>query len=212
MIADTLTSIEKLIWMGQLKEYVHKETQCMNGRFDRDRLESPGSPPNITRRVNVISLYMSGGGGSRSARQACLHEVIDESRVDPAGGNTIRGVHERCVTSQTSGRGCSIVVPGAVSKHALSNVLIWEEDEIQRSVYYVSKIMRGAETSYPLMEKLVYALIMPAQKLKPYIEAHLVEVISDQPLRQILENPCRSGRIVMVECTHGSEKEIPEST
>ncbi|GAA0151687.1 hypothetical protein LIER_37336 [Lithospermum erythrorhizon] len=72
--------------------------------------------------------------------------------------------------------------------------------------------MRGAETSYPLMEKLVYALIMPAQKLKPYIEAHLVEVISDQPLRQILENPCRSGRIVMVECTHGSEKEIPEST
>ncbi|GAA0186064.1 hypothetical protein LIER_33352 [Lithospermum erythrorhizon] len=35
-----------------------------------------------------------------------------------------------------------------------------------------------------------------ARKLKPYFDAHPVEVIMDQPLRQILENPNQSGRIV----------------
>ncbi|GAA0144495.1 hypothetical protein LIER_04927 [Lithospermum erythrorhizon] len=35
-----------------------------------------------------------------------------------------------------------------------------------------------------------------ARKLKPYFEAQQVEVITDQSLRQILENPRRSGRIV----------------
>ncbi|GAA0183275.1 hypothetical protein LIER_30714 [Lithospermum erythrorhizon] len=94
--------------------------------------------------------------------------------------------------------------------------------------------MRGAETWYPLMEKVAFALIVAVQKLKPYIEAHQVEVITYQPLRQILENPRRSGRIVkwaieltefdprynprtnikpqalaefMVECTHGKVEE-----
>ncbi|GAA0187357.1 hypothetical protein LIER_34645 [Lithospermum erythrorhizon] len=49
-------------------------------------------------------------------------------------------------------------------------------------------IMRGAETRYPLTEKLVYALIVADRKLKPYFEAHQVEVVTDLPLRHILEN------------------------
>ncbi|GAA0144969.1 hypothetical protein LIER_36046 [Lithospermum erythrorhizon] len=70
----------------------------------------------------------------------------------------------------------------AVSKSALSSVLIREEENVQRTVYNVNRVMRGAETRSPLVEKLVYALIVATRKLKPYIEAHLVEVITDQPL------------------------------
>ncbi|GAA0145477.1 hypothetical protein LIER_05660 [Lithospermum erythrorhizon] len=91
--------------------------------------------------------------------------------------------------------------------------------------------MRGGETRYPVTEKLVYALIVDAWKLKPYFEAHLIEVVMDQPLRKILENPSRYGRIMkwvidlstlhykpsksikaptladfMVECTHGPDE------
>ncbi|GAA0185275.1 hypothetical protein LIER_32563 [Lithospermum erythrorhizon] len=59
--------------------------------------------------------------------------------------------------------------------------------------------MRGAETRYPLTEKLVYSLIVAARKIKPYSEAYPIEVVTDQPLRQILEKPNRSERIVKLE-------------
>ncbi|GAA0175758.1 hypothetical protein LIER_28872 [Lithospermum erythrorhizon] len=84
----------------------------------------------------------------------------------------------------------------AVFEPTLSSILIREEEKVQSPVYYVSRVKRGAEARYPLTENLVFYLIVAVRKLKPYFEAHPVEVITDKPLRQILENPSRSGRIV----------------
>ncbi|GAA0163036.1 hypothetical protein LIER_19007 [Lithospermum erythrorhizon] len=44
-------------------------------------------------------------------------------------------------------------------------VLIREEDRVQKPVYYVSRVMRGVETRYPLTEKLVYAFTVEVRKL-----------------------------------------------
>ena len=51
---------------------------------------------------------------------------------------------------------------------AVSAVLIREEDRIQKSVYYVSKVLMRAETRYLKIEKLAYALFIAAlpKKLK----------------------------------------------
>ncbi|XP_077215904.1 uncharacterized protein LOC143850547 [Tasmannia lanceolata] len=54
----------------------------------------------------------------------------------------------------------------------------------------------GAETRYQRVEKLVYALIMAARKLRPYFQAHTIKVLTGQPLRQILHRPDTSGRLV----------------
>ncbi|GAA0148975.1 hypothetical protein LIER_36837 [Lithospermum erythrorhizon] len=70
---------------------------------------------------------------------------------------------------------------------ALSSVLVREEKKVPRPVYYVSRVMRGAEMRYRLTERLVYALIVAAGKLKPYFEAYPMEVVTDQPLRKILK-------------------------
>ncbi|GAA0148977.1 hypothetical protein LIER_36838 [Lithospermum erythrorhizon] len=75
----------------------------------------------------------------------------------------------------------------AVSESALSSVLVREEKKVPRPVYYVSRVMRGAEMRYRLTERLVYALIVAAGKLKPYFEAYPMEVVTDQPLRKILK-------------------------
>jgi len=56
----------------------------------------------------------------------------------------------------------------AVMVHAISVVLLREEDRIQRLVYYVSKRLPGAERSYPKLEKLVYTLLIASRKLRPY--------------------------------------------
>ena len=53
----------------------------------------------------------------------------------------------------------------------------------------MSKRLLDAETRYSNMEKLVYALILASRKLRPYFEAHKVEVRSSYPLRQILHKP-----------------------
>ncbi|XP_031127679.1 uncharacterized protein LOC116029776 [Ipomoea triloba] len=83
----------------------------------------------------------------------------------------------------------------AVSERALSSVLVREE-RTQHPVYYVSKLLRGAETRYTPLEKMAYALVTTARKLVPYFQAHPKEVLTDQPLAGILRNPMSSGRMM----------------
>ena len=56
----------------------------------------------------------------------------------------------------------------AVSQATVSSTLVREEDGSQRPVYFTSRVLRGAEKQYPQMEKLAFALITTARKLKLY--------------------------------------------
>jgi RNase H-like domain found in reverse transcriptase len=53
----------------------------------------------------------------------------------------------------------------AVTGGAVSAALVQEKKEGQRPVCYVSRILRDAETRYPPIEKLAFALIVASQKL-----------------------------------------------
>ena len=61
--------------------------------------------------------------------------------------------------------------------------MIREEEKVQKPVYYTSRALRGAEERYSPMEKLAFALVTAARKLKPYFQAHTVVVLTDRPLR-----------------------------
>jgi len=54
-----------------------------------------------------------------------------------------------------------------VSPAAVSAILVSEEDKLQKLVYYTSWALRGTEERYPSMEKLAFALVIAARKLKP---------------------------------------------
>jgi len=84
----------------------------------------------------------------------------------------------------------------AVSEHAVSSVLVREEDKVQMPVYYTSKRLLDAETRYPQMEKLALALVITSRKLRHYFQAHSVQVLTNQPLRQVLQKPDASGRLL----------------
>ena len=54
----------------------------------------------------------------------------------------------------------------AVSASAVSVALIREEGKKQLSVYYFSQAFQGAESRYPQIEKITFALIVASRKLR----------------------------------------------
>ena len=46
------------------------------------------------------------------------------------------------------------------------------------------------------MEKLILALVTVAQKLRPYFQAHTIEVPTEYPMKQVLHKPETSGRLM----------------
>ncbi|XP_030934103.1 uncharacterized protein LOC115959721 [Quercus lobata] len=84
----------------------------------------------------------------------------------------------------------------AVTPHAVSSALIREEDKVQRSVYYTSKALKGAERRYPQMEKLAFALITASRKLRHYFQAHVINVMTDHSLKKAMNRLEAAGRLI----------------
>ena len=80
-----------------------------------------------------------------------------------------------------------------VSQVAVSATLIREEDRLQKLVYFTSRGFRVAEERYPPMEKLAFALVTMAWKLKPYFQAYTIVVLIDKPLRRAMSSPEVAG-------------------
>ena len=55
----------------------------------------------------------------------------------------------------------------AVSQAAISVSLVREEDKVQKPVYYTIGALQDVEERYPPMEKLAFAIVTAACKLKP---------------------------------------------
>ncbi|XP_022859516.1 uncharacterized protein LOC111380239 [Olea europaea var. sylvestris] len=90
----------------------------------------------------------------------------------------------------------SLLLYLAVSDVAVSTVLTREENERQLSVYYISKALLPAETRYSDMEKLALALITASRKLRPYFQAHSIQVLTNFPLRQVMQKTDASRRLL----------------
>ncbi|GKV47203.1 hypothetical protein SLEP1_g54121 [Rubroshorea leprosula] len=83
-----------------------------------------------------------------------------------------------------------------ISDEAISSVLVREEAKQQKPIYYISSVLHGAELRYPIAERAALAVVTSARKLRPYFQSHPIIVLTDQPLRQILQKPECSGRLI----------------
>ncbi|XP_030936622.1 uncharacterized protein LOC115961854 [Quercus lobata] len=77
-----------------------------------------------------------------------------------------------------------------------SLALIRKEDKVQRPVYYTGKTLKGAEGRYPQMEKLTFALITDSRKLRHYFQAHVINVMTDHPLKKAMNRLEAAGRLI----------------
>lgn len=92
--------------------------------------------------------------------------------------------------------GETLILYIAVSKRAIRTVLARDEGKIKYPVYYTSKALHEAELRYSPLEKLAYTVIMAARKLWPYFLEYPIEVLTDCPLKQVLQKPDTSGKVV----------------
>ena len=70
----------------------------------------------------------------------------------------------------------------AVTDYAISFVLVRNEDEIQRPVYYVSKSLQEVEMRYLPLEKAVLAIVHATREFPHYFQAHFVVVLTQLTL------------------------------
>ena len=67
--------------------------------------------------------------------------------------------------------------------------------KVQHPVYFVSSVLRDDRERYPMMQKLLLAILIASRKMRPYFEGHPITVVSKYNLRSPLENPLSTGRI-----------------
>lgn len=85
----------------------------------------------------------------------------------------------------------------AVAPHAVSLVLIRDDNSIQKPVYYVSKSLHEVEVRYLPLEKAILAVVHTTRKFPHYFQAHTVVVLTQLPLKSVLRTADYTGRIAI---------------
>ncbi|GKC74051.1 reverse transcriptase domain-containing protein [Tanacetum coccineum] len=91
--------------------------------------------------------------------------------------------------------GESLVIYLAALKECVRAVLMVERGKDQRHIYFVSRVLQGAELNYPIMEKLILALIHATRRLKRYFQAHKITVSTNNPIRLLLIKAKKSRKV-----------------
>ena len=85
----------------------------------------------------------------------------------------------------------------AIASHAMSSVLIRDDNGLQKPVYCVSKSLHEAEVRYLPLEKAILAVVHAMRKLPHYFQAHTVVVLTQLPLKFAFRIADYTGRIAL---------------
>jgi RNase H-like domain found in reverse transcriptase len=92
--------------------------------------------------------------------------------------------------------GETLILYVASGDQAISTTLVREEGREQKPIYFVSHVLRDAETRYPLLEKMTFALVVAARKLRPYFQVHPIRVLTSSPLKKTMTDYNAFGRLL----------------
>ena len=83
----------------------------------------------------------------------------------------------------------------AMAPYSVSLVLIRVDCGVQRPVYYVSKSLHEAEVRYLPLERAILAIVFGTRKLPHYFQAHTVVILTQLPLKAILQSTDYTGKV-----------------
>jgi hypothetical protein len=85
--------------------------------------------------------------------------------------------------------------------HVVSTTLVVKRTEeghtypVQHPVYFISEVLGPSKKKYPQVQKLLYAVLLAARKLRHYFDDHKVIVVTGFPIGDIVHNKEAIGRI-----------------
>ncbi|GJU63078.1 reverse transcriptase domain-containing protein [Tanacetum coccineum] len=80
------------------------------------------------------------------------------------------------------------------AKESISVVLAAERYKGWTPIYFISRVLQGAELNYPALEKLVLALVQAARRLRRYFQAHTITILTNTPPKKQEEYPSKITR------------------
>jgi hypothetical protein len=83
-----------------------------------------------------------------------------------------------------------------ISHSAVSLALVREDAGVQKPIYFTSKAFHGVEERYPQIEKLAFALVILTRRLRPYFQVHAIRVLTEYPMRKVLQKPDLLRRLI----------------
>ena len=84
-----------------------------------------------------------------------------------------------------------------MAPHAVSLVLIRDDNGLQKPVYYMSKSLHEAEVRYLPLEKAILVVVHATRKLPHYFQAHTVVILTQLPLKSVLRTADYTRRIAV---------------
>jgi len=84
----------------------------------------------------------------------------------------------------------------AITEKAISAVLVQDQDQVQKPIYFVSKVLQGPKVRYQALEKAALAVVFSARRLRHYFQSFIVLVMTDLPIQKVLKKPDIAGRMV----------------
>ncbi|KAF7839291.1 reverse transcriptase [Senna tora] len=82
------------------------------------------------------------------------------------------------------------------TNQSVGALLVQEVEGVEKPIYYLSRLIKGAETRYSAMEKHCLALIYATQKFRHYFLAHSINLMTkSDPIRFLLKRPILFGRL-----------------
>ena len=84
----------------------------------------------------------------------------------------------------------------SITERAISVVLVQDQDQAQKPIYFVSKVLQGPEVRYQALEKAALAVVFSVRRLCHYFQSFTVLVMIDLPIQKVLKKPDVAGRMV----------------
>jgi len=67
---------------------------------------------------------------------------------------------------------------------------------MQRLIYFIRKVLQGAEVQYLAIKKMALAVVFTARRLRHYFQSFTVIVMTDLAIWMVLQKPDIAGRMV----------------